>query len=292
MRPLAPLALILATLAGSVWAEAPAQSPHPKTRPSIPAAAVPAEAAPAAGNPAASAVIRPRPRPVGPAVPLPKAETAAPETAEPETAMLRPRPRPAGLATRAEEVVVAAAEPAPTTKKGKKNKKSRKGSVCGDPEILGEQLKPIGSKTKGCGVAEPVKVTSIAGIPFSQPATFDCDTAIALKNWIENGMRPAFGNREVVQLHIFGSYMCRTRNNQKGAKISEHGRGRAVDIAGFVFSDGKEWTIARDYNKTIRKAQKAACGIFGTTLGPGSDGYHEDHLHFDTANYGNGPYCR
>jgi hypothetical protein len=158
--------------------------------------------------------------------------------------------------------------------------------------VLGEQLKQIGSKTKGCGVAEPVKVTSISGIPFSQPATFDCDTAIALKNWIENGMRPAFGNREVVQLHIFGSYMCRTRNNQKGAKISEHGRGRAVDIAGFVFSDGKEWTIARDYNKTIRKAQKAACGIFGTTLGPGSDGYHEDHLHFDTANYGNGPYCR
>ena len=292
MRRLVPLALILATLAGSVWAEAPAGSPHPKTRPSIPAEGVPAEAGPAAASPApaspvVSAVIRPRPRPVGLAVPLPKAETA-----EPETAMLRPRPRPAGLATRAQEVVVAAAEPAPTTKKGKKNKKSRKGSVCGDPEILGEQLKPIGSKTKGCGLAEPVKVTSIAGIPFSQAATFDCDTAIAMKNWIENGMRPAFGNREVVQLHIFGSYMCRTRNNQKGAKISEHGRGRAVDIAGFVFSDGKEWTIARDYNKTIRKAQKAACGIFGTTLGPGSDGYHEDHLHFDTANYGNGPYCR
>ncbi|KAF0173043.1 MAG: extensin family protein [Rhodobacteraceae bacterium] len=288
MRRLAPLALIFAALAGSVWAEAPEQSPLPLTRPATQGESVVTEAAPSEAAPAAVVVVqRPRPRPVGLSVPLPKVETA-----EPETAMLRPRPRPAGLAARAEEVVAVAAEPAPTTKKGKKNKKPRKGSVCGDPDILGEQLKPIGSKTKGCGVAAPVKVTSIAGLPFSQAATFDCDTAIALKNWIENGMRPAFGKREVVQLHIFGSYMCRTRNNQKGAKVSEHGRGRAVDIAGFVFSDGKEWTIARDYNTTIRKAQKAACGIFGTTLGPGSDGYHEDHLHFDIANYGNGPYCR
>ena len=109
---------------------------------------------------------------------------------------------------------------------------------------------------------------------------------------MREGMAPAFGNREVVQLHIFGSYMCRSRNNVRGAKISEHGRGKAVDIAGFIFSDGKEWTVARDYNKQIRRAQKAACGIFGTTLGPGSDGYHEDHLHFDTAERRGSAYCR
>ena len=33
-------------------------------------------------------------------------------------------------------------------------------------------------------------------------------------------------------------------------------------------------------------------GIFGTTLGPGSDGYHEDHMHFDTAHQRGGAYCR
>ncbi|MFY9319919.1 extensin family protein, partial [Lentibacter algarum] len=53
----------------------------------------------------------------------------------------------------------------------------------------------------------------------------------------------------------------------------------------------------RDYGKgkggkAIRAAHKAACGPFGTTLGPGSDGYHEDHLHFDTARYSGGPYCK
>lgn len=216
---------------------------------------------------------RPLPRPV---------MAAAPETvrvAVPVAVpMVRPRPRPA----------LFAAAPQPK----KKTKAARAGSVCGDPDIKGTEIPQVTSKTKGCGIADPVKVTEVAGLRLSQPATIDCETAAALKTWVIKGMRPAFGNREVVQLNIFGSYSCRARNNVRGAKVSEHGRGRAVDIAGFVFANGQEWTIQRDYNKTIRQAQKAACGIFGTTLGPGSDGYHEDHLHFDTAKHRNGSYCR
>jgi hypothetical protein len=54
--------------------------------------------------------------------------------------------------------------------------------------------------------------------------------------------------------------------------------------------------VLEDYKssrgKAIRKAHKGACGIFGTTLGPGSDGYHENHLHLDTAKYRGGPYCK
>jgi hypothetical protein len=137
-----------------------------------------------------------------------------------------------------------------------------------------------------------VRVTSVEGIRLNQPATISCETADAFKQWINQAMRPAFGNREVVEIRIAASYICRTRNNKKGAKVSEHGRGKALDVACFVFADGKEWSIARDYNKQIRKAHKGACGIFGTTLGPGSDGYHEDHLHFDIARHSNGPYCR
>ena len=188
----------------------------------------------------------------------------------------------------AADVVVA--DPSP--KKTKRDKASAKGSVCGDPGIKGVKLARIKSKVKGCGVEDPVSVTSIDGIRLSQPSTIDCPTARALKTWVQQSMRPAFGNREVVELRIAAHYICRPRNNIKGNRISEHGRGKAIDIAGFVFSDGKSWTVAHDYNKQIRKAHKGACGIFGTTLGPGSDGYHEDHLHFDTASYRGGPYCR
>ena len=229
-------------------------------------------------------LLRPRHRPddLIPAQPDVAAVTAS-------APMLRPKPRPAGLVQSQEQEELAAAVP---PKKPGKDKKSKKGSVCGDPAIKGAKLARVTSKVKGCGVDDPVQVTSVDGIRLSQPATLDCATAVALKSWVQKAMRPAFGNREVVELRIAAHYICRPRNNIKGNKISEHGRGKAIDISGFIFADGKEWTVARDYNKQIRKAHKNACGIFGTTLGPGSDGYHEDHLHFDTASYRSGSYCR
>ncbi|MBC2834889.1 extensin family protein [Paragemmobacter straminiformis] len=211
---------------------------------------------------------------------------------------LRPRKRPDVLLASAPVEAAPADEPARGGGLGALfgNRKPKKpvptdGYVCGDPDIRGDELAPITSKVKGCGVEEPVRVTSIDGIRLRGGATIDCNTATALKTWIDKGMQPAF-SKDVVELQIAGSYVCRPRNNIRGNKISEHGRGKAVDISAFVFSDGSEWTVKSDYNRQIRKAHKAACGIFGTTLGPGSDGYHEDHLHFDTAGYRNGPYCR
>jgi hypothetical protein len=166
------------------------------------------------------------------------------------------------------------------------------GYVCGDKDIVGVQLADIGSRTRGCGVDDPVQVTMVDGIGLTQAATMDCNTALALKRWINEGVRPAFGRDKVVGLQVAAHYICRSRNNVRGARISEHGRGKAIDISGFIMASGKVLTVASNFNKQMRAAHKAACGIFGTTLGPGSDGYHEDHLHLDTANHGNGPYCR
>ena len=42
----------------------------------------------------------------------------------------------------------------------------------------------------------------------------------------------------------------------------------------------------------LRRLHEAGCGPFGTTLGPGSDGLHEDHLHYDIDRHGGSPYCR
>ena len=219
--------------------------------------------------------VRPLPNPAyAPATTQEQAAGFAPLTS------LRPLPRPSAD--------LAAAEPVPKSK----TKPSKKGSVCGDPSIKGEVLAPVKSKVKGCGIDNPVRVTAIDGIRLTQPATISCDTAAAAKRWINKALRPAMGKREVVELRIAASYACRPRNNKKGAKISEHGRGRAIDVAGFVFADGSEWSVLRDYNKQVRRAHKDACGIFGTTLGPGSDGFHEDHLHFDIAQHKGGAYCR
>ena len=82
-----------------------------------------------------------------------------------------------------------------------------------------------------------------------------------------------------------------------GAKISEHGKGKAIDIAAILLNNGDEMDVLGDYkrgkySRALKAMYRSACGTFGTTLGPGSDGMHEDHLHFDTASYRNGSYCK
>jgi hypothetical protein len=190
------------------------------------------------------------------------------------------------------EEELALAEPTKPEKRKRKKRVSAKGSVCGVAAIKGEEIAPIGSRVKGCGVAEPVRVTSVSGVVLSDAATIDCDTARALNTWVEGVVQPAYDG-QVVKLQVAAHYICRSRNNVKGAKISEHGRGKAIDISAFILANGKVLTVQDNYNKTMRRLHKAACGIFMTTLGPGSDGYHEDHLHLDTASRRSGSvYCR
>lgn len=293
--PSAAEAPAVAAAAPETPASATPSMKRPLPRPAVIAAlpqAVPvaalAELPPALADSAVPAV-RPLPRPAALAAPVPA--LLAVTVAQAPSGMLRPKPRPEAMLASAPVQPERGGLGALFGNRKPKTPSPTDGFVCGDPDIKGDELAPIGSKVKGCGIDAPVRVTSIDGIRLRGSATIDCTTASALKTWIEKGMRPAF-TRDVVELQIAGSYVCRPRNNVRGNKISEHGRGKAVDISAFVFDNGSEWTIARDYNRQIRKAHKAACGIFGTTLGPGSDGYHEDHLHFDTAGYRNGPYCR
>lgn len=237
--------------------------------------------------------LRPMPRPVlvQPLVAILPVETLL-AVAEDATT-IRPMRRPDAIPVAAPDkprkdlfgALVTRAKPA-------KPKVSAKGSVCGDPSIKGEAMARVAAKTKGCGIDDPVRVTSVGGVRLSEAATMDCPTARALNKWVQTGLQPAFGSSEVVELQVAAHYICRSRNNLRGAKVSEHGRGKAIDISGFVLSNGKEISVQGNFNKTIRKAHKAACGVFKTTLGPGSDGYHEDHLHFDTSGRKGGAYCR
>jgi hypothetical protein len=112
--------------------------------------------------------------------------------------------------------------------------------------------------------------------------------------------RPAIGRTGggLAELRVAAHYVCRTRNHQAGARISEHGRGRAIDISGLTLADGTAINVLRDWrgsphSAALRQMHRRACGIFTTTLGPGSDGMHEDHLHFDVAERrGRATYCR
>lgn len=296
MKRTLALALAFAAIAHGAGAEGLKSSPLPKPRP-VAAAPAPSDLVTTVSTANAVtplALFRPKPRPAAVVLPVPTPEPQPQQIAQAVpavAAVLRPRARPAGLGQGEAVIEKAALVRVPQDKKSLRGKK---GSVCGDPDIRGEVLAPVVSRVKGCGIADPVKVTSISGVKFSQPATITCDTAKAAKKWIERGLQPQFGKTPVVQLQIAGSYTCRPRNSIRGNKISEHGKGRALDIGGLVLANGTKINVAGGYYKSkgMKAAHKAACGIFGTTLGPGSDGHHEDHLHFDVARYRNGAYCR
>lgn len=172
-------------------------------------------------------------------------------------------------------------------------------AICGDPQIIGEHVGVVPGALSGCGVADAVRVRSVSGVALTTGALVDCTTARALKNWVDRGLKPAFGRKGggVEKMRVLASYACRSRNSQKGAKISEHGRGRAIDIGAFILRDGTEVTVLKDWGngksgRILRKAHEAACGPFGTVLGPKSDRFHKDHFHFDTARYRGGSYCK
>lgn len=172
---------------------------------------------------------------------------------------------------------------------------SMSGAVCGDPSIKGTSLPPIGGAHKGCGIDLPVRVTEVAGVRLSPAATLNCDATRTLKTWITKSLKPAFRGQAVTDLRIYASYACRGRNNVKGARISEHAKGNAIDIGEITTAKRGTLTVLKDFKTSrgaaLRKAYKGACGIFGTTLGPGSDGYHENHMHLDIAHYRGGAYC-
>lgn len=170
--------------------------------------------------------------------------------------------------------------------------------ICGTRSVVGEQIAPI--QNGACGIEAPVRITSVAGVRLSQPATLDCTAVRALERWTIRTARPAVGGRHggLSELTVAASYVCRGRNRQSGAKLSEHAFGRAIDISGFVTRDGTRVTVKEGWGRfgaaarTLKTMRRGACGPFSTVLGPGSDSYHADHFHFDVARQRNGPYCK
>ncbi|GAA0298994.1 extensin-like domain-containing protein [Rhodovulum strictum] len=258
-------------------------SPRPEPRP-LPDPVQVARAEPATRPAQMPPALRPAPPREAVAMPIPAAALAL---------SLRPLPRP-------ERPFQTAALSASGVRSQPSNVlTARRGAICGDDRIRGEEIAPILSQVQGCGVERPVRVTSVDGVRLSQAATMECDTARALRRWVSEGAKPAVGQKGggLVQLEIAAHYICRPRNRQAGAKISEHGRGRAVDVSALTLANGSQITVQGGWrdpaqSKILRQVHKAACGPFGTVLGPEADRFHQDHLHFDTARHRNGAYCR
>lgn len=134
---------------------------------------------------------------------------------------------------------------------------------------------------------EAVVIADNQKVPVKPAAILRCTMATAIADWIRTDVAPlavSLGTR-LAELDNFDSFECRGRNRVKGARLSEHGLANALDVRGLKLANGNtisltDRTVARE---TREKVLHSVCARFMTVLGPGSDWYHEDHIHLDLA---------
>ncbi len=145
----------------------------------------------------------------------------------------------------------------------------------------------------GCGAIDVVQLDAVIlpddSLVAVEPApVFRCEMAAAVTDWIREELAPAVAAQLGSPLRAMenaDSFSCRGRNRVVGAQISEHGKANALDIRSFKLVNGTsapptDPNISKEFRDGMRKG---ACERFKTVLGPGSDGYHEDHIHIDLA---------
>jgi len=143
-----------------------------------------------------------------------------------------------------------------------------------------------------CGMAAPYRLDAVGrGVRLEPASQVTCETALAFARWVNKVVVPAsdvLGVDTRLSAVLHGStYICRKRNNQAAGKISEHAFGTAIDILSFEF-DGRDpiTVVPRTGDGNLKESfQRAvrggACLYFTTVLGPGSDEFHNNHLHLD-----------
>ena len=148
-----------------------------------------------------------------------------------------------------------------------------------------------------CGGSDMVELNAVlladrSRIALKPPPVLRCAMAESLAAWLRDEAAPLAGKLGAAlrTVETYDDFSCRGRNRVAGAKLSEHGKGNAVDVRAFTLADGRalqltDAALALDFRTALRDS---ACRRFTTVLGPGSDGYHENHIHLDLAERSNG----
>jgi hypothetical protein len=142
----------------------------------------------------------------------------------------------------------------------------------------------------GCGGQDLVRLEAVVlpdkhQVALKPAAILRCEMASAVADWIRTDMTDLAKKlgSAITDLDNFDSYECRGRNRVVGAQLSEHGRANALDVRSFKLANGRvisftDRTVQRDLREAVLHS---VCARFSTVLGPGSDWYHEDHIHLD-----------
>ncbi|MCP3370064.1 extensin family protein [Bradyrhizobium cajani] len=143
-----------------------------------------------------------------------------------------------------------------------------------------------------CGGEDLVRLEAIVlpdkrKVTVKPAAILRCNMASAIADWVRKDMVPlatSLGSA-ISDLDNFDSFECRGRNRIVGALLSEHGKANALDVRAIKLANGQsigftDRTLSREVRERVLHS---VCARFSTVLGPGSDWYHEDHIHLDLA---------
>lgn len=143
-----------------------------------------------------------------------------------------------------------------------------------------------------CGGEDLVRLEAVVlsggkRVPMKPAAILRCTMASAIADWVRTDMA-AIADKlgsPLSEVDNFDSFECRGRNRIKGALLSEHGKANALDVRGVKLASGKFVSLTdRSESREVREqVLHSVCKRFATVLGPGSDWYHEDHIHLDLA---------
>ena len=231
-------------------------------------------------------------------IPLPRPR---PHITEPSHAAAPAGPRESKLAlvsaslTPPQEAYASLPEPAPTLAAVSNEPSACQLRLTSDLAVIHPLAPIIGPGD--CGALDVVQLEAIvlpdrSKVAVTPAATLRCTMAEAIVHWVREDVAPALGEQRAPLrgLENYDSFECRGRNRVVGAKVSEHGLANALDVKSLKLADGAvlgltDVKVPKDFRDGMRQS---ACTRFMTVLGPGSDGYHESHIHIDLAERHNG----
>ena len=126
--------------------------------------------------------------------------------------------------------------------------------------------------TEGCGLESGVRLTGNAP-RFAPSAESSCALAAA------------YFSASVRRTLNLGTFSC--RQIRGGGRMSEHATANAIDISGFVLSDGRQIALLNNWNDEsaegafLREVAAGSCRFFNVVFGPDDNAAHADHFHFD-----------
>lgn len=154
---------------------------------------------------------------------------------------------------------------------------------------------PDRADSDDCHIRTNTRVRALSRATMA-PLDTRCEMAARLYIWERHELQPAARRllgADVARIQHYSSFACRRMRTSSGGSgwLSQHATANAVDIAGFVLSDGRRISVKAGWPSDgpeaafLRAARDGLCNWFNVTLGPEYNALHADHFHADMGRY-------